>query len=50
MERLNRTLLNTTVLACLFSFTIIINLLASNLPAEEKPEITISYLSTRGVF
>lgn len=44
MERLHRTLFNTTVLACVFSFTIIINLFASNLPAEEKPEMIISYL------
>ena len=44
MERLPKTLFITTVLACVFTFTIMLNLFACNLSAEEKPEIIISYL------
>ena len=45
MARLPIKSFTTTVLLCVFSLTIILNLFASNLFAEEKPEMTIGYLT-----
>ena len=44
MRQLPITLFITTVLVCVFSFTIILDLFSKNLSAEEKPEMIISYL------
>jgi hypothetical protein len=45
MKQEIRTLFITTVLVWVFSFTIILNFYTTNLFAEEKPEIIISYLT-----
>ena len=45
MEQLIRTLFIIKVLVCVFSFTILLNLFAIKLFAEEKPEMIISYLT-----